>query len=141
MMHFGHANMLRQARALGTKLVVGVNSDESVLAAKGVLPVMSNEERAVMVENCKWCDICVRNVPYVLDQEYIEKITKEYKIDFVVHGDDPCLDANGKDVYELVKKQGRFRTVKRTEGISSTELVGRMLLLTTDHLKIGIANN
>lgn len=44
MMHYGHANALRQARALGDELVVGVNSDEEIKANKGP-PVMSMDER------------------------------------------------------------------------------------------------
>jgi cytidyltransferase-like protein len=56
MMHFGHANMLRQAKALGDKLIVGVNSDESVLKEKGFLPVMNEAERIIAVQGCKWAD-------------------------------------------------------------------------------------
>lgn len=44
MMHYGHANALRQARALGDELVVGVVSDEEIKANKGP-PVMSTDER------------------------------------------------------------------------------------------------
>lgn len=44
MMHYGHANALRQARALGDELVVGVVSDEEIIANKGP-PVMSLDER------------------------------------------------------------------------------------------------
>jgi ethanolamine-phosphate cytidylyltransferase len=44
MMHYGHANALRQARALGDELVVGVVSDEEIRANKGP-PVMSMDER------------------------------------------------------------------------------------------------
>lgn len=44
LMHFGHANALRQAKALGDELVVGVVSDEEIIANKGP-PVLSMEER------------------------------------------------------------------------------------------------
>ncbi len=44
MMHYGHANALRQARELGDELVVGVVSDEEIKANKGP-PVMSMDER------------------------------------------------------------------------------------------------
>ena len=44
LMHYGHANALRQARALGDELVVGVVSDEEIIANKGP-PVMSLDER------------------------------------------------------------------------------------------------
>lgn len=46
LMHYGHANALRQAKALGDELVVGVVSDEEIIANKGP-PVLSMEERYV----------------------------------------------------------------------------------------------
>jgi ethanolamine-phosphate cytidylyltransferase len=53
-MHYGHANGFRQARALGTYLVAGVNSSESVEACKGAPPIMSDDERIAVVAACKW---------------------------------------------------------------------------------------
>lgn len=44
LMHYGHANALRQAKALGDDLVVGVVSDEEIIKNKGP-PVLSMEER------------------------------------------------------------------------------------------------
>ncbi len=44
MMHFGHANLLRQARELGDSLVVGVHSDAEIMKHKGI-PVMNEQER------------------------------------------------------------------------------------------------
>eukprot|EP01119_Soliformovum_irregulare_P004234 TRINITY_DN15240_c0_g1_i1.p1 TRINITY_DN15240_c0_g1~~TRINITY_DN15240_c0_g1_i1.p1 ORF type:complete len:427 (-),score=114.84 TRINITY_DN15240_c0_g1_i1:45-1325(-) len=137
MMHFGHANMLRQARALGDYLVVGVNSDETVIKEKGTAPVMTDDERYISVAACKWADEVIPKTPYVMDAAYIEMIIEKYQIDVFVHGDDPCFDAQGNDVYGELKRQGKFQTVKRTEGVSSTELVGRMLLMTKDHHKEG----
>jgi len=55
------------------------------------------------------------------------------QIDFVVHGDDPCIGPDGKDVYADVKARGLFRSIPRTEGVSTTEIVGRMLLMSTRH--------
>ena len=40
------------------------------------------------------------------------------------------MPADGTDAYEHVKKMGRFRMIKRTEGVSSTDIVGRMLMCT-----------
>ena len=42
MMHFGHANLLRQAKQLGDYLVVGVHSDQDILKNKG--PTVMNEK-------------------------------------------------------------------------------------------------
>lgn len=40
---------------------------------------------------------------------------------------------DGKDTYEEVKRAGRYRECKRTQGVSTTDLVGRMLLMTKAH--------
>ena len=50
-----------------------------------------------------------------------------------MHGDDVTSDATGEDCYRFVKAAGRFLVVKRTPGISTTDLVGRMLLCTRNH--------
>lgn len=51
----------------------------------------------------------------------------------MVHGDDITSDASGEDCYRFVKAASRFLVVKRTPGISTTDLVGRMLLCTRNH--------
>lgn len=54
-MHYGHANALRQARMLGDQLVVGLISDVEIRAAKGP-PVMNYAERKTLVGSVKWVD-------------------------------------------------------------------------------------
>lgn len=131
-MHFGHANALRQAKALGDVLVVGINPEVEIRKHKGP-PIMSDDERFVAVSSVKWVDEVLTNVPYEVTAEFLDKLINEHDIDIIVHGDDPCIGADGQDVYRAVKEMGRFRTVKRTEGVSSTDIVGRMLLCTRDH--------
>jgi cytidyltransferase-like protein len=131
LMHYGHVNAFRQGRALGTHLVVGVNSDESITKCKGP-PVMNDAERLAMIEACKFVDEVVPNVPYIMSDEYVRWVIQAYRIDYVVHGDDPCI-VDGRDVYESAVRLGKYRTIPRTEGVSTTEIVGRMLTLTTEH--------
>lgn len=50
-----------------------------------------------------------------------------------MHGDDITSDSSGEDCYRYVKAAGRFKVVKRTPSISTTDLVGRMLLCTKTH--------
>ncbi|KAG6589665.1 Ethanolamine-phosphate cytidylyltransferase, partial [Cucurbita argyrosperma subsp. sororia] len=59
----GHANALRQAKALGDELVVGVVSDEEIIANKGP-PVLPMEERLALVSGLKWVDEVIANAPY-----------------------------------------------------------------------------
>lgn len=131
MMHYGHMNAFRLGKSLGTKLIVGVNSDESIKKCKGP-PLMNDQERLTMVQGCKFVDEVVPGCPYVMSKEYLDYVIDKYKIDYVVHGDDPCI-VDGKDVYGTAKKAGKYQSIPRTEGVSTTDIVGRMLLMTKDH--------
>jgi ethanolamine-phosphate cytidylyltransferase len=127
-MHSGHYNAIRQAKALCDILVVGVHSDAEILKHKGP-PVMNEKERMANVEACKWVDEVVFDTPYDPSLQLLDKLN----CDFCVHGDDMSTTADGKDAYEEVKSAGRMKIVKRTEGISTTDLVGRLLLMTKQH--------
>ncbi|KAL1915836.1 uncharacterized protein VTP21DRAFT_6224 [Calcarisporiella thermophila] len=130
MMHYGHANALRQAKAFGDYLIVGVHSDAEVEKNKGPT-VMTEEERYTAVAACKWVDEVVPNAPYLTTVDTLDA----HNCDFCVHGDDITTMADGTDCYQAVKDAGRYRECKRTVGVSTTELVGRMLLMTRDHHK------
>ncbi|XP_062167661.1 ethanolamine-phosphate cytidylyltransferase [Alnus glutinosa] len=127
MMHYGHCNALRQARALGDQLVVGVVSDAEITANKGP-PVTPLKERMIMVNAVKWVDEVIPDAPYAITEDFMKKLFDEYNIDYIIHGDDPCVLPDGTDAYALAKKAGRYKQIKRTEGVSSTDIVGRMLL-------------
>lgn len=125
-MHFGHSNALRQAKALGDELLVGVCSSREIAIHKGP-SVMSDDERVGVVSGMKWVDEILRDAPYVLTDDFLRTLIETHRIDLVVHGDDPCTGANGVDAYATAKRAGRFRTIKRTEGVSSTDVVQRLL--------------
>lgn len=130
--HFGHANAIRQAKLAGDVLVVGVHNDDEVERCKG-LPVMTFEERLAVVRANKWADEIVPNAPYVTSL----KVLEENNIDYAVHGEDISTDENGKDSFTEVKDAGKFRLIKRTDGVSTTDIVSRMLLMTKSHLRGG----
>ncbi|XP_012474161.1 ethanolamine-phosphate cytidylyltransferase [Gossypium raimondii] len=131
LMHYGHANALRQAKALGDELVVGVVSDEEIIANKGP-PVLPMEERLALVSGLKWVDQVIANAPYAITEQFMNSLFNEHKIDYIIHGDDPCLLPDGSDAYALAKKAGRYKQIKRTEGVSSTDIVGRILCSVKD---------
>lgn len=85
--------------------------------------------RTAAVEACRWATKPIPHAPYVTDIPWID----HYGCKYVVHGDDITSDASGEDCYRYVKAAGRFKVVKRTPGISTTDLVGRMLLCTRTH--------
>lgn len=90
---------------------------------------MSGFFSVAAVEACRWATRCVPHAPYVTDLPWVT----HYGCQYVVHGDDITSDSDGNDCYRFVKAAGRFKVVKRTPGISTTDLVGRMLLCTKGH--------
>ncbi|KAL8841028.1 MAG: hypothetical protein Q9170_001053 [Blastenia crenularia] len=126
--HHGHAGAMLQARRLGKQLLVGVHSDQEILDNKGPT-VMTLAERVSAVDACRWSTKSIPSAPYVTSLPWIS----HYGCHYVVHGDDVTSDSSGEDCYRFVKAAGRFLVVKRTPGISTTDLVGRMLLCTKNH--------
>jgi len=121
---------MRQARKLGDILVVGVISDEAILRSKGP-PVMNLEERIIMAQACKWVDEVQAGVEFSQTPAILDR----YNCDFGVHGDDLVIRKDtGVDANHEARVAGRLKIVKRTEGISTTDLVGKMLLMTQNVL-------
>ena len=125
-MHYGHANALRQARACGDKLLVGVVNDAEIRRCKGP-PVCDERERVEAVEACKWVDGVITDVPYEVTDAFTDELFAKHEVDYVIHGDDPCLLPDGSDAYAYPKRIGRYKEIKRTEGVSTTDIVGRLL--------------
>jgi ethanolamine-phosphate cytidylyltransferase len=71
-------------------------------------------------------DEVIPNAPYEITEEFMNTLFNKYNIDYIIHGDDPCLLPDGTDAYALAKKVGRYKQIKRTEGVSSTDIVGKM---------------
>lgn len=83
-----------------------------------------------MVSSVKWVDEVIKDAPYAINEEFMNKLFTEYDIDYIIHGDDPCLLPDGSDAYGHAKAAGRYKQIKRTEGVSSTDIVGEF---TTSH--------
>ena len=92
-------------------------------------PVFTYEERFKLVSAIKWVNEVHGDAPYRPTLEILDK----YNIDFSVHGDDKTITSDGLDTYQLVKDAGRYKEFKRTVGVSTTDLVGRLLLATKNH--------
>ncbi|CAR23418.1 ethanolamine-phosphate cytidylyltransferase [Lachancea thermotolerans CBS 6340] len=127
--HHGHAGAILQARRLippGTEsgaLLCGVHNDEDILFNKGGKPVMNEQERYEHTRSNRWCSEIVKDAPYVTQPDVLDA----HRCKFVVHGDDITTDANGEDCYQQMKDMGRFLVVKRTEGVSTTDIIQRIL--------------
>ena len=63
------------------------------------------------------------NVLCLLTPEFLTK----NNIDFVCHDDIPYITAGVEDAYALCKKLGKFKATQRTKGVSTTDIVGKIL--------------
>ncbi|XP_063061635.1 phosphate cytidylyltransferase 1A, choline b [Engraulis encrasicolus] len=124
MFHSGHARALMQAKCLfpNTYLIVGVCSDDLTHKFKG-FTVMNEDERYDAVSHCRYVDEVVRDAPWTLSPEFLA----EHRIDFVAHDDIPYSSAGSDDVYKHIKEAGMFAPTERTEGISTSDIITRIV--------------
>jgi D-beta-D-heptose 7-phosphate kinase/D-beta-D-heptose 1-phosphate adenosyltransferase len=121
LLHPGHVRYLRQARALGDALIVGVNSDRSVRANKGHgRPITPEGERAEVLLALGCVDAAV-----IFDDETPRAIIGGIQPDVLVKGADwGPDDIVGRDVVEA--RGGRVVRIEIERGHSTTELIERV---------------
>ncbi|KAI7861684.1 hypothetical protein BDF14DRAFT_1692741, partial [Spinellus fusiger] len=113
MFHFGHTKALEQAKT----------SFPDVYLLVGGKTVMTDIERYESVRHCRWVDQVVEDAPWVVTQEFLDL----HQIDYVAHDADPYESVESGDVYAFVKTQGKFLPTKRTDGISTSDLITRIV--------------
>ncbi|KAI9295172.1 hypothetical protein K502DRAFT_349283 [Neoconidiobolus thromboides FSU 785] len=122
--HFGHAKALQQAKNSfsSVHLIVGVCNDKDTHSRKG-RTVMKDTERYESLLHCRWIDEIITDAPWIVDQEFLDT----HEIDYVAHDDIPYKSIDSEDVYAFVKAQGRFLPTQRTDGISTSDLITRVV--------------
>ena len=121
-LHPGHVRYLRDARALGDHLIVGVNSDRSVKALGKApdRPINSEHDRAEVLSALASVDAVV-----VFDEETPHEIISAIQPDVLVKGADWGENAIvGRDVVEA--RGGRVVRIPLAEGYSTTQIIGRV---------------
>ena len=121
-LHSGHIELLEKARALGSRLVVGINSDTSVRSIKGrQRPVISQDERAAILLGLEAVDE-VR----IFNELTPEVIIRDIKPDVLVKGGDW---KEGEIVgAEFVRSLGgEVYSIPLKEGLSSSDVISRIL--------------
>jgi D-glycero-beta-D-manno-heptose 1-phosphate adenylyltransferase len=121
LLHRGHAEYLADARALGDRLVVGVNSDQSVRRLKGpTRPVVGEDERAALVAALRCVDLVV-----VFDDDTPLRLIQEVAPHVLVKGGDwPVEHIVGRESVEA--RGGRVLNIPLREGHSTSNLVERI---------------
>jgi len=119
--HAGHVNFLRQARALGDRLVVGIHGDATIASYKDA-PVQTMEERVAVVAACRYVDQVVPDAPLVVSPRYLDALG----VHVVCHADE--IDAAARDrMYGEILSTHGLELVPYTPGISTRGLRERVL--------------
>ena len=118
LLHVGHVRYLHGAKALGGKLVVAINSDESVRALKGEgRPVMSADERAEIVAALADVDAVV-----IFPELDVRAILREIRPDIQAKGTDYTADSvPERDV--VAEYGGRVAIVGDAKDHSTSEII------------------
>jgi D-beta-D-heptose 7-phosphate kinase/D-beta-D-heptose 1-phosphate adenosyltransferase len=121
-LHAGHVEYLEAAKDLGDKLIVGVNSDQSVKELKGKnRPLNMLEHRAKLLASLR----CVDAVVVFGDKTPI-KLISAVKPDILVKGGDYKInEIVGHE--EVVKSGGKVMTIPLVKGISTTKIIQKMI--------------
>ncbi|HSQ97392.1 MAG TPA: glycerol-3-phosphate cytidylyltransferase [Rickettsiales bacterium] len=115
LLHYGHINLLRRARALGDYLIVGLSSDE-FNAVKGKKAFFDFENRKKMLESVRYVD------EVIMESSWEQKVedVKKYGASVFVIGD----DWRGK--FDHLKMYCRVVYLPRTDGVSSSMIKERL---------------
>lgn len=117
LLHPGHVDLLERARALGDRLVVGLNSDRSVRVLKGpTRPFWSESDRAAMLRALR----CVDEV-IVFDDETPARLIEQIRPQVLVKGGDwPVEQIVGADL--VLGWGGQVFSLPLLSGYSTTSL-------------------
>lgn len=119
LLHMGHVELFRKAKALGDYLIVAVQNSEMVEKYKpGAHLVCSTEERCYMVGAIRWVD-------EVVTYNSSDEIVGLLDFDILAKGPDQNNEAFQRALKIAEERGIEVVTLPRTEGISSTDLKSR----------------
>lgn len=113
LLHYGHINLLKRAKALGDYLIVALSTDEFNSEAKQKHCYFSYEQRKALLESIRYVDLVIPEISWEQKRSDIH----EYHIDTFVIGD----DWEGK--FDFLKEEGaEVVYLSRTPEISTTQI-------------------
>lgn len=120
-LHLGHIDYLEKAAALGDRLVIGVNTDDSVKRLKGADRPLNNEySRGRLLAALEFVDALT-----YFDEDTPYKLIKELNPDILVKGSDYLAEnVVGADI--VVGNGGKVETIDLVQGYSTTSLVEKI---------------
>jgi glycerol-3-phosphate cytidylyltransferase len=124
LLHRGHINLLKRAKAMGDFLIVGLSTDE-FNTLKNKRSFYSYEERKLVLEAVRYVDLVIPEDNW---EQKVNDIT-EYDVDVFVIGD----DWQGK--FDDLKSQCEVVYLPRTSGISTTQTKARFRISDTSNVE------
>ena len=117
LLHAGHVQYLAQARSLGNRLILGLNSDASVKRLKGNhRPINDEKTRSFVLAALEIIDFVV-----VFDEETPIKLIQNINPDVLVKGGDYTIDTIvGADT--VLKNGGKVQVLSFLDGYSTTNI-------------------
>jgi len=117
LLHPGHVHLLEEARALGDRLVVGLNSDASVKRLKGPRrPILAENDRVALLRALSCVDLVV-----LFEEDTPIKLITTLRPDILVKGSDyEVPQVVGREIVESYG--GRVALVKLLDGYSTTRI-------------------
>ncbi len=121
LIHHGHVDSLQESAALGSKLIVGLNSDKSVRMLKGEnRPILKEMERAAVLAAFECVDAVI-----IFNEETPAEIIAEIIPDVLVKGAQyEVEEIAGHDT--VLNNGGKVERLDLVEGISTSELIERI---------------
>ncbi len=112
LLHYGHINLLRRAKALGEYLIVALSTDEFNWMQKKKKSYFSYAERKAMLEAIRYVDLVVPEESWEQKKSDIAK----YGVDIFVMGDD------WRGQFDFLQEQCEVVYLTRTPEISTTKI-------------------
>ena len=127
-LHPGHVDLLRRARALGDKLIVGINSDRSVRSIKGPgRPIFTESDRKEVLLALESVDDVL-----VFDEQTPEALIQTVEPDVLVKGGDWKVDEIvGADF--VLARGGEVKSLALVDGYSSTLAIEALRAASSTH--------
>jgi D-beta-D-heptose 7-phosphate kinase/D-beta-D-heptose 1-phosphate adenosyltransferase len=123
LLHPGHVRLLEQARSLGDRLVVAINSDAGVQRLKGPQrPILPESERAALIASLAAVDAVT-----IFDEETPKELLAALEPDILVKGSDWAHWIAGRE--EVEAAGGRVMAIPVEPDFSTTDIVRRILEL------------